>query len=56
MKADLDIYGRLYGKETDEEDEAFIRDCGLDPNRRPWRRSRLDVLRRRGRRDPGFVP
>jgi hypothetical protein len=47
MKADLDIYGRMYGKEPDEEDRAFLRDCGLDPDRRPWRRSRLERLRRR---------
>jgi hypothetical protein len=47
MKADLDIYGRLYGKLPDDEDKAFIRYCKLNPNRRPWRPSQLKRLRGR---------
>jgi hypothetical protein len=49
-KADLDIYGRLYGKKPQPEDIAFVRECGLDPDRRPWRPTRLD--RMRGRQPP----
>src|SRR3954447_284823 len=47
MKADLDIYGRLYGENLGPKDIAFIRACDLDPGRPPWRPSRLDRLRGR---------
>jgi hypothetical protein len=40
MKADLDIYGRVYGKELDAEDRQFLRDCNLNPSRKPWRAGR----------------
>lgn len=53
MKADLDIYGRIYGEKLKPEDEAFIRHCKLDPADRPRRRGRLERLlgRGNGRRD-----
>jgi hypothetical protein len=52
MKADLDIYGRVYGEKLGPTDIAFIRACGLDPGRRPWRPSRLDRLRGRKQLSP----
>jgi hypothetical protein len=45
MKADLDIYGRIFGLPPTEEDRAFLRYCALNPDKRPWRRSRLERLR-----------
>jgi hypothetical protein len=49
MKADLDIYGRIYGDELGSEDVAFIRYCRLDPADRPWGVGWFERLR--GRRD-----
>jgi hypothetical protein len=56
MKADLDIYGRMYGESLGAEDEAFIRYCGLDLRDRPWGPSRLDRVLGRGRRDKIDTP
>jgi hypothetical protein len=47
MKADLDIYGRMYDKAPTDEDMAFIQRCKLDPADRPWRPSRWERLRGR---------
>jgi hypothetical protein len=45
MRADLDIFGRWYQKEgLSEEARNFLKDCGEDPSKYPWR---LPARRRR---------
>jgi hypothetical protein len=37
MKADLAVYGRVYDRDLSLEDQAFLRLCGENLRRRPWR-------------------
>jgi hypothetical protein len=48
MKFDLTIYGRFYPDSLDDQDRAFIMECGLDP--RYWGRPLSQRLRRHPRR------
>jgi hypothetical protein len=45
MKADLAVYGRVYDQDLRPEDEAFLRDCGENLHRRPWRQPLLNRVR-----------
>lgn len=36
LKSDLAMYGRPYGPSLNEEDRAFLADCGVDLRAEPW--------------------
>jgi hypothetical protein len=40
LKGDLAVYGRLHGPRINAEDEAFLRECGVNVNREPWKGNR----------------
>jgi hypothetical protein len=42
LKGDLAVYGRLYGPSIKGEDEAFLRECGVKINRKPWKGNRSE--------------
>jgi hypothetical protein len=39
MKTDLAIYGRPFGPRLKDSDEAFLRHCGVQLSKKPWRES-----------------
>ena len=45
MKADLAVYGRVYDQDLGPEDKAFLRDCGENLHRQPWRQPLLNRVR-----------
>jgi hypothetical protein len=38
MRGDVAIFTSPYGEDLDEEDKAFLKACGTDPDQSPWRR------------------
>jgi len=41
LKTDLAVYGRPYGPLIDDEDAAFLTECGVNVRRKPWRSARV---------------
>jgi hypothetical protein len=39
LKADLKVFGQPHGPRLGPEDRAFLRECGIDINRKPWKTS-----------------
>jgi hypothetical protein len=40
LKTDLAIFGTPYGPSLDDEDRKFLKCCGVDLNRKPWKQRR----------------
>lgn len=41
LRSELAVYGKPYGPLIDNEDAAFLRDCGISVREQPWKSARL---------------